>query len=283
MGTFADYWDFNVFVIRQFVNPIVDRYALGGEVRYSARDQTYLTLVDYDIDYNTLNSFLTVGNWFLPGGTTLNAVYDYRTAPVLTTTNALIGQPETSIAELLLRLTEPEIRQLAQDRTAIVRTATLGAAHPLSPKIQINGDIMMLNQGGTVASGGVAEVVSPGTEFAYSANLIASDLMKEGDIVILGLRYANGRVTDTSSLNFNLRYPLTRAWRASPALGVDYRANETIPDQISVRPSIRIDYRWLTAITFDAETGVLWTSDVGSNSVGADKDFFFELGYRIDF
>jgi len=283
MGTFANYWDFNVYVIQQLVGPIVDRFAVGGEVRYSAREQTYLTLVDYDIDYNTLNSFLTVGNWFLPGGTTLNAVYDYRTAPVLTTTSALIGQPEPSIAELLLRLTEPEVRQLAQDRTAVVRTVTLGAAHPLNSKLQINGDVVMLNQGGTVASGGVAEVVSFGTEYAYSANLIGSNLMKEGDIVIFGLRYANGRVTDTSSLNFNLRYPLTRAWRANPALGIDYRANETFPDQLSVRPSIRIDYRWLTAITFDAETGILWTTDVGSNSIGADKDFFFELGYRIDF
>jgi hypothetical protein len=67
-----------------------------------------------------------------------------------------------------------------------------------------------------------------------------------------------------------------------PGIVVDYRDNYIGFDQVSVKPSLRIDYRWLTNTTFDAEVALFHLEDLGSG-VGTDTDLFFELGYRVDF
>ena len=45
MGTFADVWDLSAFGISQQINGITDRQAVGGEVRYSDRNQYQMGLV----------------------------------------------------------------------------------------------------------------------------------------------------------------------------------------------------------------------------------------------
>lgn len=282
MGTFARVWDMNAFAIGQQINGIVDRQAVGGELRYSDRRQSHLMLVDYDISYDTLNSFLTVSNWFLPSQTSFNLVLDTRMVPVLTTTNALIGRSETGIDQMLLVLSEDEIRQLAQDRTSRSYSATIGMSYPFSERFQINGDVSAFRQSDTPASGGVAAVDNGGNQFSYSVTMIGSNVFKQGDISILGLRYADSVSTAVSSLNLNVRYPLTNAWRAGPAVVVNYRDNSGASDQVTVRPSLRIDYRWLSNITLDAELALLHIEDLG-DTAASDTNMFFELGYRVDF
>jgi len=75
---------------------------------------------------------------------------------------------------------------------------------------------------------------------------------------------------------------LTHAWRAGPAITMDYRDNLISADQWSIRPSLHIDYHWLNNITFDAEIAALHIESVGPDSA-SDTNLFFELGYRVDF
>jgi hypothetical protein len=282
MGSFAEVWDLSVFGITQKINGIVDRQAVGGEIRYSDRNQTHLVLLDYDVSYSQLNSFLTLSNWFLPTQTSINIVLDVRAVPVLTTTNALIGRAELGVDDLLLILSEDEVRQLARDRTSRSYSASFGVSHPFSDKYQINADVTAYNQANTPASGGVPAVDNGGDQFTYSLTMIGSGVFKLGDISILGLRYADTINAAIKSLNINVRYPLTHAWRAGPAIVVDYRDNIVGFDQLTIKPSMRIDYRWLNNITFDAEIAVLHTETLDSD-LGSDTDLYFELGYRVDF
>ena len=282
MGTFARVWDLSAFGISQQINGIVDRQAMGGEIRYSDRNQSHLLLVDYDTSYQVMNSVLAVSNWFLPTQTSINIVLDSRTVPVLTTSNALIGRTEKGIDDLLAIMSEDEIRQLALDRTSRSYSATLGLTHPVSDKYQVNAEVTGYRQKDTPASGGVAAVDYGGTQMSYALTVIGSSVFKEGDISIAGMRYSDSDTTRVSSVNFNVRYPLTRSWRVGPALVLDYRNNTSGIDQVTVRPSVRLDYRWLNNITFDAELALLHIKDLG-DSTGSDTDVFFELGYRIDF
>ena len=282
MGTFAKVWDLSVYAIDQQINGITDRQAVGGEARYSARNWTHLMLLDYDVSYSELNTFMALSNWFLPDQTSINAVVDIRAVPVLTTANALIGRTETGIDEMLVTLTEDEIRQLARDRTSRIYTTTLGVTHPLSDKYQINADVTAFNQTNTPASGGVPAVDNGGDQFIYSLTMIGSDVFKKDDISIASLRYSDTINAAISALTINVRYPLTNAWRAGPALTMDYRDNLISADQWSIRPSLHIDYHWLNNITFDAEVAALHIESVGPVSA-SDTDLFFELGYRVDF
>src|SRR4029078_5907495 len=87
--------------------------AIGPEARYFDDHRSLYALVDYDTSYSTLNNVYLVGNWRTAGQLTLNATVNRAHSPYLTTSNALMGQPLTSIDELLVLESEDQIRQLA--------------------------------------------------------------------------------------------------------------------------------------------------------------------------
>lgn len=284
LGTFANHWNFNVYSIRQVAEGITDRHAVGGEVRYFDANRAFFGLIDYDVSYDKINTFVIVGNWIFPDRTTINTVLDYRTSPILTTSNATIGQGGESLSGLLATLGEDEVRDLALDRTATSRSLTLGITHPLNHKFQVGGDFRISELTGTEASGGVEGVPGTGHEFFYSTQFIGSSLITEGDTTILGLRYSDTSSFDTVSLNLNTRYPLSRELRINPRMQVDYRLeNETIGDQLKFRPSFTIDYFWSRRVRFLLDVGADWSPDWVSGQTDNALDFFVTAGYTVNF
>ncbi|MFQ5473653.1 MAG: hypothetical protein ACE5FA_12320, partial [Dehalococcoidia bacterium] len=285
LGTFADRWDFNTFIVRQQAAGILDRLAVGGEVRYFHPSHSFFSLVDYDIDYKEMNILLLVGNWIRPDNTIINFSIDYRNSPSLATSNALQGQAVNSLTELLQFFTEDEVRRFARDRTARSKSFMVGVTHPLNEKLQIGGDFTVSELSSTTGSGGVAATPGTGFELFYSAQLIGSSLLKQGDIAILGLRYADASTSDTITLNLNTRYPYSRKLRLNPRLRFDYSAKKaTADDQLKIRPSMKTDYFWTRRIRFEFEGGVEWTYERFANqTTDATVDYFIVAGYRFDF
>ena len=232
LGRFAEHWDFNVFFINQIADNIADRRAVGGEIRYVGSHGSLFALVDYDILFNKLNTVLFAGNWLLPNNSTrVNLTADFRNSPMLSSSNALLGQPITSLSELEDSIGERALRELAEDRTLDSSLVTLGISHPLSEHIQIAGDVTWSRLGAAPASGGVEAIESTGDDFFYSAQLIGSSLLKEGDISTLGVRFAKTKPRNTYTFNLNSRYPITPAWRINPRMQVDYRINNEMPGE----------------------------------------------------
>lgn len=112
---------------------------------------------DYDISYEALNSVYLLGNWRTAGELTFSAMLDRRRSPFLSVNNALVGQPLTSLQEMLSLFSEPEIRQLALDRTAIITSYRFGVSRPLSQRWRLDADIVQTQFSGTIASAGVVE------------------------------------------------------------------------------------------------------------------------------
>ena len=282
-GTFADRWDVNAYLMRQTADGMVDREALGGELRYVHGRQSHLLLLDYDLAYRTLNDALIDAHWFRRDGTTLNASLAYRAAPLLVTENALIGQGVSSIAGLLQNYTEDEVRQLARDRTARLSSFSLSASRPWRKRWQLSADFNMSRVSETPASGGVAAVPSNGNEYLYSLQATGSELFRRRDITTFILRYNALAAVDILGLDINSRFPVDDRLRLEPRLGIDYRrGSSTTVDSLSLRPNLRADYAWRRHIAFDAELGLVWTDELGSGG-GSSLDLAFELGYRIDF
>jgi hypothetical protein len=284
IGTLANAWDFNAFIIEQRVHNIVDRRAIGGETRYFDSVRSILTFVDYDIFYNSLNTFIFLGTWTLPGRTTINATLDYRNSPLLTTSSALQGQSVDSIGDLLDDLSRDEIKQLAEDRTGKSKTATLGISHPFTEKIQVSGDITYSNLKGTRASGGIEAIPDTGNEYFYNLQLIGSSLFTSGDISIFGMRYSDTSTAKIYTLSLDSRYPVNRDWRINPRIRLDYRENDNDDStQKTILPSIRMDYRWRKRFRFEIEAGKEWTSRDLTDRNEDSSSYFFSLGYRADF
>jgi len=283
-GTFANAWDFEAFFIEQKNNGILDRRAVGGEARYFDPVRSLLSFVDYDISYDSLNTLILLGTWTFPDRSTINATLDYRNSPILTTTNALQGQTLPNLEDLLKTLTKDQIRQLAEDRTADITTVSLGASHPFTEKLQVSGDVTVSNLSGTNGSGTIAAIPETGNEYFYNLQLIGSNLIKNGDISVLGLRYSDTSTSKISTLTMDTRYPIQTVWRINPKFRLDYRDNSSNEStQWTAAPSLRIDYRWRRRYRFELEAGGEWSTQDLSTETQDSSSYFFSLGYRADF
>jgi tetratricopeptide (TPR) repeat protein len=284
LGTFLKHWDFNVFGINQRVDGITDRRAVGGEARYNYTKGSYFSLVDYDVSYGRLNTFLFVGNWLLPKNRTVNFSMDYRLTPSLSTSNAIIGQTVNSVSELLNTMSEDEVRALALDRTASNWSATLGGTTPLNKKYQLSGTFTVSELTGTEASGGVAKVPGTGPEYFYSIQLIANSLILKNDLVIAGIRYSDTSTANTTTFSLNGRYTYKRVWRINPRMLVDYsKNNDSVGSQIRIRPTLRTEYHWKKRFHLEFEGGLEWIYDRNGDQTDYTRDYFIVAGYRLDF
>lgn len=306
LGTFANAWDFSTFLIEQRARDILDRRAIGGEARYFDTKRSLLTLVDYDISYQSLNSLIITGSWRLEDKTTFHASFNYRNNPILTTTNAIQGQSVSSVEELEEFFTENEIRQLAEDRTSKAKTYTVGFSRPLNKKLQLNGDITVSNisstRGSDLNGDGVIDTTTfdlngdgilesdiqsaPGTgnEVFYNLQLVGSSLIKSGDTAIVGIRYADTKVYNGAGFSLDTRYPINRDWRVNPRLRFDYRENSNDDSkQWLYRPEIRTDYRLRKHFRFEFELGGEWSIREISQGNDDSSSFFFSTGFRTDF
>jgi len=288
LGTFADHWDFNVYAIEEMVDSLVDRRAVGGEVRYFDARRSLFGFVDYDVYYKELNTALLVANVTFLEQSTLSLTVDYRYSPILQTTNALQGQTANSINDLHEVLTSKEIRELARDRTARSKLFTISGSQPLNSKLQLSGDFTVSDISGTPAStlpdGTVIEAV-PGTgyEYFWGAQLIGSNIIKEGDVTIFGVRYADADTTDTLSFNINTRYPYTQNLRFNPRLRFDWSDNTSGGTQYILRGATRWEYRLRRSLRLELEIGGEWQRNDSGSAANDSFGYFVNVGYRWDF
>lgn len=310
-------WDLSMYFIEQRVDELIDRRAVGGELRYFDPNRSLFSLVDYDIHYSSLNTFLFQGNWTLEDQTRLYMNLDYRNSPVLMTSNALIGQynpdlyyadifpvyqPITSIEELLEYKTEDEIYRRAKDLTAQTKSIAFGVNWPIYTTLQISGDLTIVNTDGTPRVGiplvpGIPPAPdipqSPdyleatdgsGNEFFYTFQVVKNDLLKQGDIGIFSIRYSDASASNTVLLTASSRYPVTNFWRINPKFSVSYRNNEEREgNRLMISPFIQMDYRLRKSFTLEMETGLNRFKEDDGNEVTKSTDYFFLAGYRWDF
>ncbi len=244
LGRFFDHWDFNTYVINQTADGLDDRRAVGTEVRYIDKRGSLFSLLDYDTLFNELGIFIFAGNWLLPNDATrLNLSVDYRSNPILSSSNALIGQISPSLEELKDSIGESALKKLAEDRTLRSSFVTLGISHTLSENLQLAGDVSWSKLDGAPASGGVEAMASTGDEFFYSTQVIHNNFFRDGDLSTLGLRYADTKQRDTYSLILSTRQPIDDKWRLTPRMKIDYRENKLQDgEQWRFRPALRAEY-----------------------------------------
>ncbi|MES9816621.1 MAG: hypothetical protein ABW155_08215 [Candidatus Thiodiazotropha sp.] len=284
-------WDLSLFLVEQRVDDLVDRRAIGGEVRYFDPNKSLFSLLDYDIFHEEVSIFMLQGNWRFENETRMYMNLDYRNTPILSTSNALSGQldpdtslPVESIEELQNFFSDDEIYELARDRTAETTSLSLGINHPLSKTLQLSGDVTVSKTGETPASGGVQATEETDNEFFYTFQVIKNDLLKQGDIGILSLRYSDADTSDTFRVGISSRYPITNNWRINPRINFTYRTNDDNDgSRKTISPFIRMDYRYRKNMIFELEGGLNWFEEDDATEVTDFTDYFFYGGYRWDF
>lgn len=285
LGRFAEHWDLNTYFINQLSDDIDDRRAVGGELRFISNKGSFYSLLDYDILYDEVSVFLFTGNYLLPNDETqINFLADFRGTPILSTSNALIGQISPSLEALKDSIGEDELRRLADDRTLDSSFATIGISQPLTDSLQIAGDISWSKIDGAPASGGVEAFESTGDDFYYSLQLIGSGMIKKGDISSVGLRYADTFYRDTYTFKLNSGYPLYDKFRISPGVQVDYRENKLqTGDQWRFIPGLRLEYTLDKNWRFEIDGEYRYADKELAGIADGKNGYAISLGFRWDF
>jgi hypothetical protein len=277
------HWDASVFYAQQKFDGIKDRNAVGAEARVLLPQSSLTAIIDYDIYFKSLNAAALMGTIQLPDRWNLSFDAEKRNAPVVSIRNALIGQPETSIADLEQVFTLDEIFQLALDRTAISSNYSLTATRPLGQRFQFSTTISATSIGATPGSGGVPSQPATGTILSYQSQVYGSNLWREGDFNVLSLAYANTEVGKITSIGATSRLPVGGDWRLGPRLTIDRRT--LVSDgssELSLIPSVLLDFqRGRKLLQFEAG-GQIGKRDSQIQTQNT-KRYYVSLAYRIGF
>lgn len=295
-GPFADSWEFSLYGMEQTTESLVDRQAVGGEMRYFSPSLTLFGLADYDLFYEELNIGTLLANWTLKNELTLNATVDVRKTPTLTTRNALIGQttgpttapvPVEDMEELRTLYSDEEIYQLARHRTAEILTLTLGASRPISKRLRLAGDLTMMNTSATEASpvelGNVAATPATDDEYFLNLQMVGTGVLNGDDLSTLGLRLSDTTTAKSAGIFASSRLPVGQRWRLYPRLRIDHRTWKTTNDtQWNAGPALRIEYDWNKAI-LQGEIGGEWVNRELPDETARSLGIYGSIGYRYEF
>jgi hypothetical protein len=280
----GDQWAGALYAMAQDVGSVIDRRALGAELRYTSKELSVYTAGDYDVFYRELNNAYVSANWHVRDGTNVYGSADFRRVPFLLTENALMGQSVDDLETLVSVWGEDNVYQFALDRTATARTINGGISQELNQDWQLSLDGTVAEYSGTPASGGVDAIPPPGIEYYTSASLNGSNLLRDGDSVTFGLRYSGSKTSNFYMADAYYRFPVNENWRLSPRIRFSMRDSKTSDQKIyQVVPSIASRYRLNKKWSFESELGVTWEDIVTSLSSTQTLNARATAGYRFEF
>ncbi|MEQ1719166.1 MAG: tetratricopeptide repeat protein [Hyphomicrobium sp.] len=289
-GTSADFgfWDdalsTSVFFIDQRTDGLIDRQGVGAEVRVNTDAAWVSGTLDYDVHYMELNNAILSGSYNFPDFSSVGLNFDYRRAPLIFTSNALQGQPVATLSELLQIYTHVDLERYALDRTARAYTASANYMTPLSENVQFLADATATYMSGTPESGGVAASPSTGMEYYGFAQLSRSDLIADGDLYSVGLRYGDTDYARRYGLELSGRYPVTADWQIGPILRMGYVDDKTDgQSEYQFMPSLRVGYYVTPDVLIELEGGKKWLERQTVHGIEQETELTILAGVRYDF
>ena len=277
------HWDASVFFTQQLYDGLRDRQAVGLNGRLLLPHASLTGLVDYDVFFKSVNALALLGTMQLPARWSLSFDAEKRNAPPISLHNALIGQPDTTIAELQLLATNEEILQWARDRTAVTSFYSLTGTRPIGQRFQFSTTLGASEVKATVASGGVPAQPASGLALAFQAQIYGSNIWREGDFNVLSVAYSKTEVAKVASIGGTSRLAVGGAWRLGPRLTIDRRQlSSDGSTELSLIPSALLDYqRGRRLLQFEAG-GQLGKRDAAVQTQKTTR-YYVSLSYRIGF
>jgi tetratricopeptide (TPR) repeat protein len=285
---------------------LVDREAVGTDIKYTDPTKFAFMNVDYDVKFQQLNNFSLTGSWTLPNQSTLYGGANYERVPFLSTWNVLLNSPYGTLYDFLKAqtalgqpLTNDQLTELALQETPVYQSIMMGFSYPISDKLTFSADGTFANLSRAIvplaALDPTLAELATGNEYYATAQLIWTNLFAQGDMYTTAFHYAQQTTDVQYELDFNTRYPITKDLMLSPRLRLGYSTyssgafiNETLiattnVTQYTVMPSVLLDWNITPQLQFETEIGTQWTYDVQPGAKTSDVELFGTIGFRYTF
>ncbi len=287
---------------------IVNRSAVGADIKYSDPNKFAFGNVDYDLRFQQLNEAVLTGSWTLTSQTTLYGGVNYQRVPFLSSWNVILNQPQATLYDFLKAqiaagtpLTIEQVNQLALAETPLYRSIMGGISHPLSDKLTVSFDATFANLSRTITPLSLLDptlaALATGNEYYATAQAIWTSVFKPGDMYIAAFHFAQQETDTQYELDFNVRWPVNNDLMVSPRMRLGYSrySSGAIIDpttmvtatgnitQYTLMPSILIDYNILPNLQFETEIGAQWTYGLQPGIRTSDLELFGTIGFRYLF
>lgn len=236
---------------------IASRQAIGAEVSWRGRSWYMHGLVDYDASFEVLNNALWMIQVDVHDRLRLYGRAQAFALPLLTTRNALIGQPVSSVDALLDRYTEGQIRTLARHRSTDAWSATIGATADLSERWSIRAETRYTDIDASVASADVAARPAR-LQFFSMFDLTGSSLLLNQDTWLFGARIDSSSDRDVATVLIDARFPVSASTRINPRLSVASREDAGGTQQWQAEGGLRLVKLFGRRYELQFEAGRRW-------------------------
>ncbi|MBI3528970.1 MAG: hypothetical protein HY067_13505 [Betaproteobacteria bacterium] len=276
-------WSGNVYGIRQMVDGIPDREAAGGEIRYFKNGNSLYSMVDYDTLFKKVNIATIQGSVQTRGQTTFTVLLDQRKAPPLSTTNAVFGQPVSSVEALLRTNTEDQLHQKALAITADVKQVLASVTTPVSAAWQLGADYRLTNVGPLPAYNDIPATPGTGNINSYTLQAIGSNLYSSRDINVFSGSWLKSPLFHGEYLSYSNLTGFGPKWALEPSLRWYTQRDSTETKTDRYTAVLRLTYAWKENISFDGEYDV--ERSITESPIQRENAVhqFFYLGYRYSF
>ncbi len=283
-------WDLSTYLAQQNNEVMTDRQAIGFDVSHITKESVLFGMVDYDLLFSEFNLLSLIGNISTTDGTNYNFSFDQRASVWNFTSNASADTGSgtiTSLSQLRNTFTEKQIIEMANDRSAVASTASLGINKSLNEKYQINADIVATKTTATTPSYGIVAIPATDTEIYANGMLIVNEMWWKEDITIFGLRHSIGTNSSTTSITTNTRIPWNSVWKFNPRIRFDLRDynNDTLVNtEWKIFPTFNMTYKYSKKVNLEFDAGLSLTNR-SLIAGGSEKDTYYYVssGYRMEF
>jgi tetratricopeptide (TPR) repeat protein len=292
----ADHWSGSAFLINQTADGIVDRRAVGGDLRYFDQHRTLYALVDYDVQFAAVNAATLQGTWQFEDATLLSLLLDDRKAPTLTTSNGLLEWGCTSYTDYFAGtcqkttggpFTVASLRQAAEATTANSHQLALDASRPLNKTWQVSLDARVTSVGAlptvTIANQTFQGTSATGNVFGLTAQATGTNLYSGRDIDVFSATRLHSETLDGTQFSVNnLNGLLDNRLTLSPSLAY-YRESDSDGQRLQRwTPGLHAAWQLTPRMSFDATVSIERTSSSGPDQNDTTTNVFYYLGYRYD-
>lgn len=272
------------FAVRQGVDGLTDRQAVGAEVRYFKDATSVFSLFDYDLKFGELNVASVQGSYqWGSGGGVLNFLYDYRRSPTLQMSNALLIDPLLTLADLQRTQSPAEIERQALGLTPISKVYLLGTTYPVTTRWQLGAEFRLSSLTGTGAFGAIPAVPSTGNVYTTTLQAIGTGIFTDNGVLTFTTSRLSAREYDAWLAAVNSRYRFGTRWSIEPAVRW-YRQNNNNGSTLTrVAPTLRMLFQWREHFSLEGEIAAERSRNQSALSSEVDNILFYYFGFRWDF
>jgi len=286
----------SLYAINQRADGLLDRRAVGGNVRYFEQGMSALAMLDYDLQFQALNMLTLQGTLNSTSGTDYNFLLDRRRSPNFSLRNAVSGTSATVNSLLQEGWTTEDLIGLAKQRTAISNMAQFGITNHIRERWQLGTDITVSNMTGLAESGTMLEdgtvglegyvpaMPSTGNTWTLSERLSGNDVLLKDDLSTCSLSFFRSRSVSGKTLSFNGHKNVRELWTVDGTLRFYWQNDNQGGNETITTPIIKVGYKLREKLTVETEAGIDWTKNTSTffQSSKSTRNYF-SIGFRLDY